>query len=280
LRADEPFDVECFQAWMLETVSHRDGLEAGLTSAGARYDVPPADLESVIEPSKELTSRQRLTIYSNMYFWRLIEVLEGDFSACTHVLGASAHDVWKDFVAGYPSRHYRLTPLGKHVSEFFDSRTDLADGRFLSDLARLEYLKEVVFEAEPSPVLEGGLQALAPEEWAQARLTPIAAFGLMKTDYPVNPFFQALLDDDAPDVPAPETSYTLVWRQNNAVWRSSLNRYQYTILTALRAGETLGDALERCADFDDFDPNDMLPFIGEWFAEWTTDRVFAKLSLT
>jgi hypothetical protein len=280
LRANEPFDVERFQAWMLETVAHRDGLEAGLTSAGARYDLPPTELESVIEPSEELTSRERLTIYSNMYFWRLVEVLEGDFAACTHVLGESAHEVWKDFIDRYPSRHYRLTPLGQHVAEFFGSRVDLADGRFLSDLARLEHLKEVVFEAKSSPVLEGGLQALAPEEWVQARLTPIAAFGLLKTDYPVNPYFQALIDDDSPELPGLELSFTLVWRQNNAVWRSSINRYQFAILTALRAGETLGDALQGCAELDDFDPNDMLPFIGEWFAEWTTDRVFAALSLS
>jgi len=280
LRADEPFDVERFQAWMLESISHREGLGAGLEAAGERHGLPAQDLETVILPSGELTSFQRLEIYSNMYYWRLMEVLEGDFPASDYVLGHPRnHRIWRDFIAAHPSTHYRLTPLGQHVSAFFAARTDLPEHRFLSDLARLEYLKEVVFEAPASPLLEGGLQALAPEQWAQARLKPIAAFGLLETAYPVNPFFQAVMDEDEPELPAAEPSWTLVWRLNDEVWRSNINRYQYTMLNALYAGESLGDALEACASLPDFDPQDILPHIGDWFAEWTADRVFSELTL-
>ena len=65
---------------MQAVVMHPEGAEAGLRARRAIALLPEAarDLESVVLPSKKLTSTERLEIYAHMYYARLVEVVEAE----------------------------------------------------------------------------------------------------------------------------------------------------------------------------------------------------------
>jgi len=57
--------------------THPDGAEAGLQGAEAQemFPIRIEDVEGLVLPSKNLTAVERLSIYANMYHWRLIDIL-------------------------------------------------------------------------------------------------------------------------------------------------------------------------------------------------------------
>ena len=65
------------QRWLQAVITHPDGVEAALSSSEARaeIDVPPEQIEEVVEPSKRRTSVERLEVYANAYYARLLECL-------------------------------------------------------------------------------------------------------------------------------------------------------------------------------------------------------------
>jgi len=80
-----------------------------------------------------------MTIYQNGYYERLISALKQDFPVLCEQIGESAFaGLIMDYVSHYPSKHYNLRTIGKHLSEFILSRD--ADFAFYADLARLEWL--------------------------------------------------------------------------------------------------------------------------------------------
>ena len=58
-----PQDV---QRWMQSVITHPAGVDAGIAADGAQHYLPveQCDLEQVIEPSSQMTSVERLGIYS------------------------------------------------------------------------------------------------------------------------------------------------------------------------------------------------------------------------
>lgn len=104
-----PESLGPIQRWMQSVIRNPDGPDAAL-------------IDAVIEPSQRMLSRDRLQIYANAYFARLLEVMTTEFPATAAAVGA---DVFVEFVHGYLQRHpstsYTLSQLGakfpQHLAE-------------------------------------------------------------------------------------------------------------------------------------------------------------------
>src|SRR5438105_4097936 len=78
---DPPPPLNTVQRWLQAVIMHPDGVDAGLASDAARghLDIAPADVEQVISRSEAQTSVERLSIYANAYYARLLECLGEEF---------------------------------------------------------------------------------------------------------------------------------------------------------------------------------------------------------
>ena len=85
----EPRNLNRIQQWMQSVITHPDGVVGGIESDGARrqIDVATENIEQVITPSQTLTSIERLEIYGNAYYARLLECLHDEYPALVHALG-------------------------------------------------------------------------------------------------------------------------------------------------------------------------------------------------
>ncbi len=282
--AEADFDLDRFERWMMDVVRHPEGVPAGLRASRAWLDVPPEALGDVVLPSRALSATERLSIYANMYAWRLLDYLSDDLEATKAVLGEDAfHAVATDFLDAYPPRHYRLMGLAAAFPDFLERRAlpSPATAAFASDLARLEVLVEEVFHAPERPAIGvDAVAAIPPERFGDVRLTLIPAHRLLVTRSPVNPTYQAVVVDEepAPPQPEPEPSYLLLWRSDYTTWRAPLSAEQFALLSALVEGLTVEQALERCADAG-VDLDVIAANVGEWFQDWTADGLFCDVRL-
>src|SRR5436305_10227562 len=88
--------LSAVQRWMQAVISHPDGVESALESPDARQHlaVDQSEVEQVIAPSLAQSSVERLAIYANAYYARLLECLGEEFPVMKQTLGEETFDAF------------------------------------------------------------------------------------------------------------------------------------------------------------------------------------------
>ncbi len=272
-------ELDQIERWMQALIMDPDGVRSGLRSEAADniLSCTEDNLEGLVLPSKQLISVERLSIYGNMYFSRLIEILAEEFPTVEHLLGKELFGkVVRDYVTRHPSAYYSLTRLGcKFPTYLADEADDLPDREFAADVATVERAMEDVFDARcVKPIAFEDLTAIPIERWSDVRLQTIPALRLPQLDYPVNTYITAVRENRQMDIPAAAPAFIAVYRKNYRVWRVDLDAQRFTLLAALQQGESLGSALDLCASLPEADPADLMDAVSVWFREWTSEGLF------
>lgn len=277
--------LDQIERWMLEVVTHPEGVEAGMATPAAQQQIPLAleKLDQLVAPSKSLTSVERVRLYANMYFWRIIDILVAEYPTVLHVTGRERfRSLATDFIVRYPSTHYDLGQMSREFPRYLAEEAETLDHRgFLADVARIERSMEDVFDAPNTETLQiDDLLQIPPEQWGDARFELIPAFRLLELSYPANRYVQAVRDQEHMDLPALETTWLAIYRSPQyRMWRASLSREQFELLTALSQGLPLAEAMEACLARPGVEAEKLVPSLQAWFQEWTQDGLFAGVRL-
>lgn len=293
-------DLSVVQRWFQAVVTDPAGIEAGIQS-GEALDLAPmsrGDLEYMVTRSDKVSARDRLAIYGNAYFARLIECLGDSYPVLKRVLGEEAFNgLAFSYLQRYPSQSYTLGHLGVNLARYLDEMRSDADGTapqgekgnlgwadFLIDLVALEWTIGQVFDG---PGIEGKsilkseqLQDIEPDQWPLARLNTVPCLQLLSMRYPINEFYTFVKQTPEAELlpPSPADSYIAITRRDYVVRRHELSFGEYTLLKALAQGSVLGDAIEEtavCCDLDDQDLEEKLP---QWFHNWTSQQFFSSVT--
>ncbi len=286
----DPLNLDQIQKWMQSVITHPEGVVAGVKSAEARAEisVTPASVEKVVERSQSLSSLERLQIYGNAYYTRLVECLRDEFPASAHAMGEEAFDAYAmGYLQSYPSQSYTLAQLGKNFPAFLEEiRPQTVDDPyalswpFFIELARLERIYSEVFdgpglEGEP-PLSAESLQKIPPEVWTEVRLIPVPSFRLAKFSFPVHDYISRVRREESPPVPGPAETFLAINRREFVVRRSPLNATQYELLSNLVAGHPLGEAISITLENTGADFDVLAGSLQSWFQDWTSWQFFAQ----
>jgi hypothetical protein len=289
-----PRSLDVVQRWFQAVVTHPGGVEGGVRSAEAQrlIRLGRGELEAVIGRSRNLTSAERLSIYANAYYARLLECLGACFPVLKRAVGDEVFDSFAfEYLQRYPSRSYTLDRLGEHFPRFLDeTRPDRGKGGepervdwpdFLIDLATLEWTIAKVFDG---PGVEGqsllapeALQAFPAERFAEARLVPVVCLRLLAFRYPVNAYYTAARqagDEEEIPVPEPATERVAVLRRDFVVRRYPLSPSQYALLQEVQNGATVGEAIAAAAAASDLDDDALAGALRAWFRFWSAEGFF------
>ncbi len=224
---------------------------------------PLSDLAgSYIKPNDRLSSFERLEIYNRQYWFRVIGAVSEDYPALNALLGEKRFDA---LVLAYlrenPSVSWTLRDLGKKLPAWLSEHPTFAGRRhqLAADVAALEWAYVDAFDGLKLPPLNAeDLQGLGPD----TRLALQPHLQLLQLRYPVDELVLAVRRD------APETEivsnasmqrkqverislptmkreavYLAVHRYDDIVYYRRIDREAFTMLTSLRDGGTLAEAL-------------------------------------
>jgi putative DNA-binding protein len=287
--------IEQLQRWLQKVITHHGGVAAGVASDAARAAIPiePRELEAIIPASQSQSSLERLAVYGNAYYVRLMQCLRELFPASQYAMGDDAFD---DFAYGYlqsyPPRGYTLGKLSDNFVDYLaatrqehfaeESADDAVENwsRFVVELARLEHVIDQVFdgpgvEDEP-PRIYDQLISVPREDWPSIRLTPAPCLRLLAFEFPVNDYFTAFRRSEAPELPELRATWLAVTRRDYVVQRYELSETQFALLEAISSGSPIGVAIERAASQSgEFDT--LLKNLSTWFYQWARDQFFLQL---
>lgn len=287
--ASEVSDLERVQRWMLSVITHPDGIDEGADAGEARrwIDAGRGQLESVVTRSRKLSASERLAVYGNAYYARLLDCLGEVYPVLLRTLGEDTfHGFAFGYLQSYPSKSYTLNELGRRFPGYLrETRPQDGDGAewadFLIDLAELEWAIYHVFDG---PGLEGGepLQlpdfgVISPDDWLSLRFSPAPCLRLLQFAWPVNDHYSAVRTSPEAmhlDFPKSRPSFLALSRRDFIVRRYPLNEAQFILLRSLSEGHTLGGSL-------DFLLREGFASLGElerdlaiWFRNWAAERCF------
>lgn len=286
------------QRWFQAVVTHPDGVEAGVESPDATQLLPMTrdELEVMITRSERVSARDRIAIYANAYYARLIECLGETYPVLKRTLGEEVFDGFAfGYLQHYPSRSYTLGHLGDQFPDFLnDTRPDRnPDGAlgntpawpdFLIDLAHLEWAIIEVFDGpgieNKATLSAADLRDVASHQWPQARLTTAPCLRLLALRFPLNEYYSAARREAA-DIglppPGPAESYIAITRRDYIVRRHDLTRHQYRLLHALQQGLTLSEAIDAMSPESNEDEMAIAAGLQQWFADWTAQQFFLTI---
>lgn len=214
-----------------------------------------------VKPSKSLSSLQRLQIYNQQYWYRVLDCFEDDFPGLRAVLGARRFaKLSREYLTAHPSNSYTLRNLGSELVEFLHHRTDLIEPEveLCLQLARFEWAHVVAFDGEAlEPVDQAYLTSFPPDQ-LRVELQPHAS--LLELDYALDDYSIALTRHQrdrgeassgkkarksSAKAPRPvrEKVYMMVHRHENIVYFKRLEAPAFTILSSLARGRSLEEAL-------------------------------------
>jgi hypothetical protein len=245
--ADPPTLAE-LQRRFFELVTGPEGVGQELAKRG----VPERALDLIIAGDARASAVERLDVYANMYFFRILDVLRADFPKLAVVLGDAAfHDLATAYLQAHPSRHPSLRFVGAALPGFVAGHA-VAEGRpWLGELAALEWARVDVFDRADAAVLaREALTGIAPEEFAGLGLAPVPACALVPAAFAVEDAWRAIEAGATPEPPAraDDGHAVLTWRRGLVVHHRGVLGGERLALELLLPGTTFG-AL--CADLAD-----------------------------
>lgn len=234
-----------------------------------------------IKPNEHLTGFERLEIYARQYWFRLLDCLYDDYPALRVLLGEKRfHQLCREYLAAHPSTSWTLRNLGQHFPTFVTEPKS-------RDVACVEWAQTLAFDEPLKKALR--IDDLLGSDPSALRLGLQPCVVLVRTDYAVDHFITAMKKTDADvrgsasqamsEAPSRETLakaprlkaevvHLAVHRHDNTLYFKRMSREAFALLSALRDGESLADAIEGALTDAPVDV-DWAAEIRDWFAEWS-----------
>jgi hypothetical protein len=272
--------LEKIQRWMQACIQEQGPCEEVIERDRVNAEIPAATARTVVLPSKTLSALDRLDIYRDMYLLRMEEALSTDFPALKHFLGEDGFmQLVTRYTDAHPSRSYTFNRFGDYLVDFVAKQDDLPKKEFCHDLARLEFALTNVFDApETAPLTEEQVRAVPQDAWENARLKPVAAFALASFDYPVSLYLGGVDEENPFPRLARKKTYVVCYRKDYHVYRLNLEEPAYELLSALAAGETVGEAIMAVMTKKRRHAVKQAKLF-EWFSNWMAERLFQAVEL-
>jgi len=250
--------------------------------------------DEIIKPNDRLTSFERLEIYNRQYWFRILSSLSEDFPGLRAIIGEKRFDKMAvEYLYECPSHSFTLRNLGSRLESWLREHPEHIAGneQIALDMVRLEWAEIEAFDELAKPRLtEADLPALGPDP--KFELQPYIR--LLDLKYPVDDLLirvrRELGETDIVSnavtervhsrsrrrrLPEPEQIFVAVHRVDNGVYFKRLDKEAFSILSALRAGKTLSEAVD-AVDWSGRPLEEAMADVQKWFAYWSAQGWFCK----
>lgn len=239
------------------------------------------EANTYIAPSPTLKPYERIQIYNQQYWWRLLSNLQDTFPVLTRLFGYDDfnHSLAIPFLTKLPPNHWSLTYLGYRIPQWIASDYKADDKILVYHAAEIDLVYQEAFlkpHLPPLAATDGDLDS------ATLYLQPHAH--LLHLPFDLLAFRRELLkhppefwyDNPLPQLKHEET-HALIFRTLSGIiaWKT-MDAAEYVLLEQFKGGITI-DAL--CEWLERQAEEVRLPaeaHLQEWFQEWTVQGILTK----
>lgn len=257
--------------------------------------------ERIIKPNDRMTSVERLQIYNQVYWYRILSSLAEDYPGLRAIIGQESFDrVLIAYLTERPSQSFTLRNLGSRLEQWLSEHPEFAgrNQRIALDMVRLEWADIDVFDSEERPAIsEKDLAALGEDP--VFHLQPYLR--LLELSYPVDELLLKIRHEEKTDenesdvasnvvmmesthqketkrrsLPRAKKVYLAVHRQDNDMYFKRLQPEAFALLRALQQGKTLSEAIAESVNWTRRKVEFITVRVHDWFANWSSLGWFCR----
>lgn len=256
----------------LQTLLYR----AITAAAGAASSCDIGILPDVIRGDERLSALQRLGIYADAYFYRLLDCLKEDFPATAAVAGDSFERIVRAYLGRHPPTEPSIFYAGRYLADFLANHHPHERWPFLAELARLERtLVETFHDPDAMALTASDVRAIAPADWPKLSLRTHPAVHLLDCGWRVNDVLRAIENGTQWRDPRRESFAMLVWRQGNQVYYRALEVPERAALEVASRGADFAVVCDAFASHRDSE--NLAGEINRTLIRWVADGLLVRV---
>jgi hypothetical protein len=210
------------------------------------------DYESYIHPdiveAKYAITSQRLAIYREGYYLRLLEVMQQDYEVLAALMGSDAFDTLaREFILAHPSHFRSVRWFGNALPEFMRQHTMIHSQPWLIELAEFEWLLTESFDAadqKPSTLEE--MAAVPVERWPEMHFELLLSLRRLSLHWNTVSIWKAFKEEGRliePELAEVAASW-IIWRNGLETLFYSLTSDAAYMIDAIARGENFSAICE------------------------------------
>lgn len=272
-----PSDLFLLQKWFASIITRPIDSESQMMPISPSGRHMSEEAKEFILPNLKLSSDQRIEIYNQQYWWRLLSILHQNFPTLTRLFGYTDFNqtIGMPFLTKFPSSHWSLSKLGDNLSTWINEYYSEKDKDLIYHTAELDYAYQSLFFAPPPAKFPLSLNHYSKKLNIQPHLKlfnlPFDLFSLRSSllkeevDFWTEAAFPVLLKE--------KNYFFLLYRtQNNLIAYKEVEEGQWTLLQLISTGlsiEETCDILEKeggviCAEAE--------ASLQLWIHEWIKEK--------
>jgi hypothetical protein len=245
-----------------------------------------------IKPSRNMTSLERLEVYNQQYWYRLLDSLRDDFPGLLSVIGDYRFtELAQAYLMKYPSHSFTLCDLGERLSQFIDEERQFftdRDRKLVLDIVNFEWSEIKAFDAQEKASPAWDKSSTFAETDPILELQPYIF--ILSLDYAVDDFLLILKKSVTTKTvltarkygrnaqstkfsrPKKHRIHVVIHRHNNCIFYKRINIVEYKVLSAIKSGLSINDAVATITEQTlniTYRSEDATGSLRESFSTWT-----------
>ncbi len=241
-----------------------------------------------LNPSPTLKPHERIQIYNQQYWWRLIGILQSAFPCLLRILGYRIFNkaIAEPYLLDHPPTHWNIDLISANLAEWLISHYKKENAELIQQLAALDWAFCISFFIKENPAIEEkDLSLDAIEKFLTQTLYLQPYIHLFEFNSDLFSFREKLLQKEVPDCKkiilsgseANQKHRFILYRNpDNLIYYKDLNEIEYYILSQLKSGSSIGDACDHLLQFDENAFQIIKDNISTWFQNWTLQGWLTK----
>ena len=219
------------------------------------------DIENIIVDQSPISVQERLSVYKNAYKQRIHGSLEEDFPKTFEVLKSkNFFELVEEYMLNFPSTYWTLAEFSKNFPDFIAKSKCGMEYKFLADLARFEWLKNLSFLSETKDLFDFTTISKIPVDNHKdiiLKLNPSVFF--LRSRWAVHCVGIKKY--------IPKRSYFyIIYRHNGEIYHENIPQLLWQILNKISQGLNIGEIIESSLHLDE-------QKISKSFSKWVSKGI-------
>lgn len=224
-----------------------------------------------ITDGPKLKAHQRVAIYNQQYWFRLINTMQDIFPLVVRLFGFEEFNraIAEPYLMKYPPTHWSLTELGKYLPKWIEEHYHKEDKKLILQAASIDEAYDRLFFAGSYPVIEKMDESKMEK---LLYLQPhIAIFSLNGDLFSYRDLFlehkvEYWLDNPFPTLKWGEENYFILYRSRAGIDFEKISKEEYHLLKSFEKGASLEKAFNDLLDMNE----NIEEKIQVWFYNWVS----------
>lgn len=285
--AKTPYPLKNLQQWFASIITRPIDDDNRMNPISPQGQPMEKEAANYIVPSPTLNPDQRIELYNQQYWWRILNTLQEAYPLLLRLFGYHAfnNSIAFPYVMSYPSIHWSLNYIGERLPRWIEESYHAEDKRLVLHAAQIDcaYTQSFLAAQKPSLSLENLTEIDEASGVSSQKLTLQPHVHDFKLPYDLFQFRMEMLNQDPDywlenDFPALEhlpegqfLHFILFRTRRNQISFETLESSEAQLLTRLAQGATLD---ELCDWLGQHDPTSQLVMDASqklhlWFQRWS-----------